>query len=202
MDVRWNLDNIYKSVDCEELSADIKEYSEKLDALNAFAEINFNDKANPERVIEGYISKVNDILLYNKISAYLNFILSADTENKPAAKLFDRVSAISAKAAKSESLFKEYIKNIDIEKYKSNPVISEHMHFLKVEKEEATHTLSPEAEETAAKLKATGYQSWQKLWEGASSSLMCSFRGKEVSLSEIRGMAYIADESVRKDAYK
>ncbi|MCD8158125.1 MAG: M3 family oligoendopeptidase [Clostridiales bacterium] len=202
MDIRWKLDNIYKSLDCEELSADISEYSEKLDALNTFAEVNFNDIADPERVIEGYISKVNELLLYNKISAYLNFILSADTENKQAAKLFDRVSSISAKAAKSESLFKEYIKNINVEKFINNPVIKEHICFLKREKEDAAHTLSPEAEETAASLKATGSQSWQKLWEGASSSLMCSFRGKEVSLSEIRGMAYSSDKTVRRDAYE
>lgn len=202
MDVRWRLDNIYKSVDCQELLNDISEYSEKLDALNTFAEVNFNDKADPERVIEGYIDKVNDILLYNKISAYLNLILSADTENKQAAKLFDGVSAVSAKAAWSESLFREYIKGIDIEKFSKNSVIKEHIFFLRREKEAAAHSLSPEAEKTAAKLKSTGSESWQKLWEGVSSSLMCEFRGREVPLSEIRGMAYSADRNVRREAYE
>ncbi|MCD8090980.1 MAG: M3 family oligoendopeptidase [Clostridiales bacterium] len=202
MDVRWKLDNIYKGVDSEELISDIEKYSAELDSLNAFAEENFKEGTDPERVISQYIEKVNHILLYNKISAYLNFILSADTENKHAAKLFDRVSAISAKAAWSESLFREYIKNINIEKIAENPVIREHICFLNREKEAALHSLSPEAEKTAASLKSTGSDSWEKLWEGISSSLMCDFRGKEFSLSEIRGMAYSADKAVRQDAYK
>ncbi len=202
MDVRWKLENIYESLDCENLENDISEYSEKLDELNNFAENKLSPQADAEKVICEYIERINEILLYNRISAYLNFILSADTENQKAAKLFDRVSKISAKAAWSESLFRDLLKKVDNEQYGENPIIKEHLCFLKREKEAAAHSLSPEAEKTAASLRSTGSDSWQKLWEGLSSSLMCDFRGKEVSLSEIRGMAYSADSNVRREAYE
>lgn len=199
MDIKWDLNSIYTSLQSDKLKSDILMLEEKVKAINLYAENNFTaENSGIERAVKGYIDLVNDVLLLNKISAYLNFILTTDTENTAAAKLYDRVCGIKAELAAADSLFKAYIKNIDIDCINAG----EHRYFLERAKADASHTLGAEAEKVIAKFKSTGSGSWEKLWESITSSLMCEYRSAELSLSEIRGLAYSADKSVRFDAYK
>lgn len=198
--IEWKLDNIYSSVDDDKLLKDIEKYGEKLDEIDRLCREGLNGE--PREVIGKYISLVNEVLLYNKLSAYLNFVLSVDSGNKKAAKLFDRVCAVGAKGAAAEGLFGDYLKNVDLESLRDDPLTREHIHFLRREKEKAAHSLGPEGEELAARFKTTGSGAWQKLWEGLSSGLMCDFEGEEVSLSQIRGKAYSPNADVRRNAYE
>lgn len=202
MSVKWKLDSIYDSTDGEKFLRDIELYSQKTDEINAFAEKNFmTDKADPQAA-EKYISLKEELVLFDSLSAYINFILSTDSENAEAAKLFDRISEISVRQSKAESLFRAYLKNADLSEFKKNPVTNEHIYFLEKEKEEARYSLSAESEEVMAAMKTTGSSSWQKLWESLTSSLSCGYEGKNLTLWEIRGMAYSPDSDVRKKAYE
>ncbi|MCD8239782.1 MAG: M3 family oligoendopeptidase [Clostridiales bacterium] len=200
--IQWKLENIYKSPDDEKLINDIEKYSKKLEEINAFCKEKLIPSAEPVEVISEYIQLVNEALLYNKISAYLNFILSVDSGNKQAAKLFDRVCAVAASSASSEGLFGEYLKGIDIDSLEKNRVISEHLNFLKTEKAKASHSLGAKGEELAAKLKTTGSKAWEKLWESLTSGLTCDVEGENIPLAETRSMAYNADGNLRKKAYE
>ncbi len=201
MSAKWNLDKIYSSIDGNDILKDIEKYSLCVDRINEFAENKLKGYISSQ-IIDEYISLVNEMMLYDDISSYIMLILSADSANRTAAKLYDRISDIHAKAVKGETLFKNYIKNVDLKSLHYMQNIAEHMYFLEKTQYEAFHTLDTKTEGIIAGMKSTGSMAWQKLWENITSSLMCRLGSKDLPLTIVRGMAYSPDGSVRKKAYE
>ena len=208
METKWNLDNIYTSVDSEEFRSDVKEFKERLAELNSWCETAFDSNGNAEKLICEYIVMKNRLMSSEKLLLYVNLALSVDTSDEKLASALDMLEKLWAENADNEARFSEYIrnvKNID-EIISKNPLLSEHGYFLKECEKKAKHTLSPKEELIISRLKSTGSSLWEKQWEQLTSGLVISFecQGKKYRepLSSVRNMAYSENAELRKAAYE
>lgn len=78
----------------------------------------------------------------------------------------------------------------------------EHTFYLKEKQKEAKHLLSDEVEEMAASMNMSGGAAWSKLQSYLTSTVKVDYHGKQITLSEVRNLAYSPEASVRKSAYE
>lgn len=204
MNTDWNLDNIYKSADSTEFKKDLIKYQKAIENLNQWCKENFADISRTQEKLEKYIELKNSLLEFEKLGMYINLALAADTTNSQLAKALDTIEALEADTAYENTMLIEFLKQVkDIDKLIENSeILKEHRFFITEKSAMAHHCLSHEQEEIIAKMKNTGSNMWEKLWDQLSSTLECDFRGEKHPLSVIRNMAYSEDFAVRKDAYE
>ena len=202
MNTNWNLDNIYPSVDSTEFKTDIENYRKAVDNLNKWCSENFTNTNNPQEKLEKYIELKNSVLAYEKLGMYINLALAVDTTNSELAKALDTVENIESNTAYENTMLIEFLKQVkDIDKLVENsPVLKEHSFFITEKVNMSFHTLSPQQEEIIAKMKTTGSNMWEKLWDQISSTLEVDYNGKKEPLSVVRNLAYSDDPDVRKNA--
>lgn len=200
MNTNWNLDNIYPSVDSTEFKTDIENYRKAVDNLNKWCSENFTNTNNPQEKLEKYIELKNSVLAYEKLGMYINLALAVDTTNSELAKALDTVENIESNTAYENTMLIEFLKQVkDIDKLVENsPVLKEHSFFITEKVNMSFHTLSPQQEEIIAKMKTTGSNMWEKLWDQISSTLEVDYNGKKEPLSVVRNLAYSDDPDVRK----
>ena len=99
---------------------------------------------------------------------------------------------------------KKWIAGIkDIDKYmEKDPKIKSYEFFINNIKEEAKHLLSDDVEEVIAKLNISAGSAWSNMQGYLTSILEVDYRGKTITIPEVRNLAYSEDASVRKDAYE
>ena len=204
MNTNWNLDNIYPSVDSTEFKTDIENCRKAVDNLNKWCSENFTNTNNPQEKLEKYIELKNSVLAYEKLGMYINLALAVDTTNSELAKALDTVENIESNTAYENTMLIEFLKQVkDIDKLVENsPILKEHSFFITEKVNMSSHTLSPQQEEIIAKMKTTGSNMWEKLWDQISSTLEVDYNGKKEPLSIVRNLAYSDDPDVRKNAYK
>lgn len=207
MELNWNLDELYKSENSDEFNNDMSNYKQELDELTSFAENNFNSTEDAANKIETFINMKNKIAYYDKLFIYVNLSLSTNTSNENLNKISDKLEGMESESAKSNSMFQQFLKQIDdinsvIEK---SEVLKEHCFIINELKNSSKYVLSPNEESTISKMKNTGSLMWKKLWEQLTSSLCVEIEQngeiKQFSLSEIRNMAYSDNKEIRKKAY-
>lgn len=181
MNTNWNLDNIYPSVDSTEFKTDIENYRKAVDNLNKWCSENFTNTNNPQEKLEKYIELKNSVLAYEKLGMYINLALAVDTTNSELAKALDTVENIESNTAYENTMLIEFLKQVkDIDKLVENsPVLKEHSFFITEKVNMSFHTLSPQQEEIIAKMKTTGSNMWEKLWDQISSTLEVDYNGKK-----------------------
>ena len=196
MNTKWDIEKIYTSVDSEEFRADVESYKALLNELNKWAEENLKEYSTEK--LEKYIELKNRLMAYDKIELYLNLAISTDTENEELAKALDVIENIKAEKSLHEALFSQFIRNAD--KSENTPVIKEHNYFIKEQKRKAEHTLSSAEESIISKMKVNGSGLWEKQWQALTSNLVTDY--EDMTLTEIRNLAYSPDKNVRKKAYE
>ncbi len=203
METKWNLSNIYTSVDSEELKNDVREYERSIKDLNNWCSKNLTEYNNTEKKLEEYIIFKNRLMAYEKTGLYVSLALSADTTNTELLKANDIIENILSECAYHETMFVQFIKSIDnIENViGSSPILKEHQFFIREQAALGSHILSPKEEGIISKMKNTGSSLWEKQWEQLSSTLLIDFRGNKEPLSAIRNYAYSSDSETRKAAY-
>lgn len=206
MNTTWNLDDIYTSLDSLEFEQDFNNYPKEIKKLNTWADNNLNTLENVTKKLEEYIILKNRLCYYEKLALYLNLVLSADTTNTKALKKLNTLEDISTEASHHETLFKAYLKDIDIDsEILKSDVLKEHSYFLRELKNQCKYMLTPKEETLIAKLKTTGSILWQKQWEQLSSTLQVDItidgKTEALPLSQIRNYAYSGNAELRKNAY-
>lgn len=112
---------------------------------------------------------------------YINLALAVDTTNSELAKALDTVENIESNTAYENTMLIEFLKQVkDIDKLVENsPVLKEHSFFITEKVNMSSHTLSPQQEEIIAKMKTTGSNMWEKLWDQISSTLEVDYNSKK-----------------------
>lgn len=208
MNTKWNLNDIYFSIDSNEFINDYNAYPQQISSLNTWTNDNLTDTDNTPKKLEEYIILKNRLAYYDKLFLYLNLLLSTDTTNQKAIKQLDKLENIAADATYHETLFMSFIKSINNldEIIPQSAVLQAHSYYLQEQKKYSQYLLSPSEENIISKLKTTGSMLWQKQWEQLSSTLSVDINidgeDKTLPLSEIRNYAYSSDGELRKNAYE
>lgn len=202
MNTTWNLDKLYKGFDTDEFQADVTRFESLIDQLKELA---FPDYQAKEKRLEAYLSQQIDLyLLASKLFSYASLIQSTDSTNRPALKYLNRLDMKMTDLTITATKFKKWLKDYpeidqDIAK---NPFLKEHEFILKEMIQEASHLFDDKTENLVAKLQQTGSTAWERLQALLTSTLEVDYDGKEVTLSQVRNMAYSDDPEVRRKAFE
>jgi pepF/M3 family oligoendopeptidase len=112
------------------------------------------------------------------------------------------ITKIFRKSTAEDVIFSRYLTTVDLVKLsKKSPLIKQYKFLLELEQKEAKHLLTEKEEILYAKMRELASGSWGRLQGLTTANLPVLFRGKEITLSEVRNLAYDNDPSIRKDAY-
>ncbi len=201
MKTEWALDPIYKGLDDPAYEADMQAV-EKLIAEFAKA---VKEAGAAEVCTEKLLLLEEELVLkISRLGLYLSLRQSVEAENGEVmaqdSRLMKMYSQLMPFTAAADKIFAK-IEDIDA-LAKTSEVVKEYTFLLKQAKENAKYLLSDDVEEIISAMDMTGGSAWDQLQSFLTSTVKVDYDGKVVTLSEIRNMAYDADQAVRKAAYE
>ena len=196
----WNLNDFYSGFN-EKYMSDLKKFEELTDLYIAHIK---QEKPEPVKYIEGYLKFHEDMhVLARTMGSYAMLIMSTDVTNAEAPLYMSKIQRIARKSTAEDVLFTRYLTTVDLNDLaKKSELIEKYLFNLELEQKEAKHLLSEKEEILYAKLRELASGGWSNLHSLTTANLPVQYRGKEITLSEVRNLAYENDSSVRKDAFE
>jgi oligoendopeptidase, pepF/M3 family len=209
MDKTWSLDELYTSFESDEFKRDYKKFEEGLENFKSWVDKNFTDSEKPVEKIEGYITKLESLmLLFTRMSDYAGLTSSTDARNEKALQVEEVMEQKIAGLAKPGVVFSKWLSSIDnLEDIISRSgLLKEHRFYLSEIVEKNKYMLGDKEEVIIARMKNTGSNAWAKLQNKLSSTLMVDItidgEEKQLPISVVRNMAHEKDAALRKNAYE
>ncbi|MCR5272961.1 MAG: M3 family oligoendopeptidase [Lachnospiraceae bacterium] len=205
MNTEWNLDVIYKGFDDPKYEADIKKFKEESDKLKAIVNReDWDEDLKTEDVEEVLTCLEERKKLAGMLFSYLEFRHSTDTGNGEIMAQENRIRKLASEYSADEAAADKLLAlTTDIDKKAmTSEKIKEYTFLLKDVKEQAKHLLSNDEEAVLAAMDMTGASAWSTLQSYLTSNVKIDYAGEQVTLSEIRNLAYDSDPAVRKSAFE
>lgn len=202
MNTEWNLSIIYSGLDDPALQEDMNKLSQANDSLKAAVEkaSGLNDKDKAELILTE-LESYNKILL--KIFDFLQLRQACNTEDGQNMALINKAMSIynaGAEYTVAADRILGSIENVDALAEESD-IIREYSFLIKETKKRCSHLLSNEVEAMISAMNMTGGGAWGDLQSYLTSTVKVDYDGRQVTLSEIRNLAYSSDSKVRRAAY-
>lgn len=203
MNTEWSLDEIYKGIDDPAYEADIQRAEQKIEELSTLLN-NLEDKCWRDKA-EGLLGLLEELtaLIY-KTAVYLELRQSVNTEDGDIMAQHSRVMRIYAKLSPLEAAAQKVLAEIpDVDALAAeSEIVHANVFYLKQVKKAAKHLLSDDVEEMISSMNMSGGAAWSQLQSYLTSTVKVDYDGGQVTLSEIRNLAYSPDAAVRKAAYE
>ncbi|PRR81183.1 M3 family oligoendopeptidase [Clostridium vincentii] len=208
MDLTWNLDTLYTSFKSEKFKGDVELLNQNIANLNDWATKKMKDTNNAASKIQEFLKLYNKYKsLYCCLYSYAELTSCSDSSNIEAMNVLDDIEYKNSLVTDSYVKFNNWLNslnNID-ELIDTSPTLIEHRFYLKELLLQSKYLLSENEESLIAKMQSTGSKAWQRLYMELISTILVDIdiegKPKEISLSELRNMAYEKNESLRKTAY-
>jgi len=200
----WNLDRLYPSFKDESYRRDMERFSRLIDEakLEESTFQNYDDKVEKLR---HHLKKIIDITtLADKLFHYASLRESTDSTDQEAIKNMNSLQVKVSELTKVETLFRKWLlgyPDLD-ETIKKDHLFKEHEFIIKEQKENARHSLDDATESLVSKLKQSGSFAWSRLQALLTSTVAVEYEDKEITLSQVRNLAYEQDQKVRRAAYE
>ncbi len=217
---RWNLSNVYPTLESEALKRGLSELKSEVDALDLFLDaykISRNepdeqrqDVAKAKQCIDGYLERANSTLrLHSTINAYVASFVSTDSFNTTAKRLESELEVVGVRLQKQEVRFRGWVGLIK----ETLPAIlakpgaaNDHAFYLQETAEQSRYLMSEPEEALAAELELSGSNAWSKLHGTVCSQLTVEFNldGKlqKIPVTALQNLSHSPDEAVRRRAYE
>lgn len=197
--MNWDLTKLYKGFD-DVFEADIEKLSNLIDEYVDFLAKDLEDTT----YIEGYLKYNEDLLkLARNLFSFTSLTRSTDVNNRDALVYMARIQNIMRKSTKSNVLFTRYLKDVDLNNLRLESKIINNYYFNLAKQQESAKYLLSEAEEVMySRLSELASSSWGQLQGLLTANLNIKYKGEDITLSEIRNLAYDKDQSVRKEAFE
>ncbi len=203
MNTEWSLKELYKGfedpayeADFTALEAAIKREKELVGKAESM-----ELKDAVEQILQAQEESVR--LLYN-LNMFIDLSGAVDTEDGAIMAQGNRImKQWSSRTAVETAAKKIFAKIPDVDAMGAeSELIREYSFLLKQVKKSAQYLLSDEVEEMVSAMDLTGGAAWGKLFTYLTSTVKVEYQGKEITLSEVRSLAYSPDAKVRKEAYE
>ena len=202
MNTEWNLSIMYSGLDDPALEEDMNKLVEANQAFKAAVEkaSTLEDKEKAELILSE-MEKYNKILF--KIFDFLQLRQACNTEDGQNMALINKVMNIYNEGAEYTVAADRILASIeDVDALaKESELIKEYTFLIKETKKRCSHLLSNEVEAMISAMDMTGGGAWGDLQSYLTSTVKVDYDGKQITLSEVRNLAYSSDAKVRKDAY-
>lgn len=202
MNTEWNLSIMYSGLDDPALQEDMNKLVEANQAFKAAVEkaSTLEDKEKAELILSE-MENYNKILY--KIFDFLQLRQACNTEDGQNMALINKVMNIYNEGAEYAVAADRILASIeDVDALaKESELIKEYTFLIKETKKRCSHLLSNEVEAMISAMDMTGGGAWGDLQSYLTSTVKVDYDGKQITLSEVRNLAYSSDAKVRKDAY-
>lgn len=197
----WNLNDLYHSFD-DNYENDIKKLEEMTSDFKSL--VSKKDTMTPIQFLEAYVSFEEKMTKHVRtLYAYASLRYSSNVNDPEPLQYMARLDRILKSTTKENVMFTRYLKTLDLDTLSaSSALIKNYLYNLKREQESANYMLSESEELLLTKLREVASDSWRRLQNMLTANLKVSYRGSEITLSEVRNLAYEHDGNVRKDAYE
>ena len=156
-----------------------------------------DDNDNYRDVLYNLLKMFEELeLVAGKVFAYISLNLSSDTGNVTAQNYRVQLQQYSAKITLLNSKLLKYvaqIPNLD-DVINSDEFLKAHSFIIREQKEFAKHQMEPELEVLATRMSQNGSSLFNQMQRYLTSTAEIEFRGKLLSLSEIRNLASDSDQ--------
>ncbi len=200
----WNLDKLYLSFEDPAFASDLQRFQSIIQEYNNFSQkfVSYDDKIST--LIAFIKLNMEFTLLTDKLYHFASLQQSTDSTNQTAIKYITTFQMSFSELTATETQFKKWLRDFpDIdEAIESDDLLKEHCFHIKEIIQNARYMLDEKTETLISKLKQSGSSSWGRLQSLLTSTLAVSYEGKEITLSEVRNLAYHHDPKIRKTAYE
>lgn len=203
MKTEWNLSAIYQGLSDPAYEADVNTFEEVVSDTAKVIEAAkvMNEKERVETLLLQE-EKVNE--LYFKLMGYVELAQSVDTGSGDLMAQISRLQKIYSNYAPYEAAIKKMYADIkDLDKVLEESQLAKEYSFrLNELKEEAKYLFSDEVEAMITSMDMFAGSAWNKLQGFMTSTLKVDYEDKQITLPEVRNLAYSPDADVRKKAYE
>lgn len=199
----WNLSVIYNGLTDPAYEADVKAFEE---VVASTAEVIEKAKTleDVEKVETLLLQEEKVYELYIKLMGYVELAHSVESSNGDLMAQSSRLQKIFSNYAPYEAAIKKVYAGVeDLEYVLENSGLAKEYSFrLKEMKEEARYLFSDEVEAMITSMDMFAGGAWSNLQGFLTSTLKVDYEDKQITLSEVRNLAYSPDSDVRKKAYE
>ena len=196
----WDLSYLYQSFDDPAFTADLA----RLPELKAAMEQAVHAELAPREKLEGLV-EADDALsaVLDRLSSFCQLTMSVDATNETAAQYLDKILLAYNDFSLLESAFIRYVGALNglDEIIASSAKLGEVAFALRWMAHMSRHMMPEAIEPWMLKMQLSGGNAFSQLRDKLDGTHLVSYRGQELPLAAVRGMAYDADPAVRKDAY-
>lgn len=203
MKTEWNLSVIYQGLDDPAYEADVKAFEEVVKSTEQVIE-NAKTLGNTEKVETLLLQEEKVFYFYMKLMSYVELSQSVDSSNGDFIAQISRLQKIYSGYVPYEAAIKKIYAGVEeIDKVlESSGLAKEYAFRLKEIKEEVKYLFSDEVEAMITSMDMYAGSAWNKLQGFMTSTLKVDYAEKQITLSEVRNLAYSPDADVRKKAYE
>lgn len=199
---QWNLDKLYTGFEDPKFNQDIKSIQKLQQTLPNFIQelqtMNDEDKA-----VEGLkiLETIKDLTFRTKM--YTQLLLAVDANNAENIKWSNTCLNLAASFQSDESTILNTILAIPTLKeiIETNATVHPYKFILLEHLEKKSHTLSTEQEEILSMVYPTSLKSFSDMYYTLTSNATANFRGKTLSLTQVKNMCHDNSSEVRKEAF-
>jgi pepF/M3 family oligoendopeptidase len=214
---RWDLTNVYPSLESKEFESAVTESKAQLDAFEKFLieRINKEDPSTPVAELGALLGEVVERfnILYDlmwTITPYIQSFVSTDSHNTLAMKIMSEYEMVMVRAGTLWTQFQIWIGKLAplLEAaIETNQTCRDHAFILKYTAEQARYLMSDAEETLAAQLSLSGSNAWSKLQGTITSQLTVDFElddeVKKLPMAALISVQHThPDEAVRRRAYE
>ena len=213
---RWNLKNVYPSLDSEEYASDFNRMRSLLSALEDFlageaSQLDATSSADEiAKATANLIERFNDILLLAAtLRPYLESFIATDSYDKNAQKKLSQYEMTSVRTHQAFLQARAWFGKVAEKLPAAVPLhetVSAHAFFVREEVEQSRYLMTEAEESLAAELNLSAGNAWEKLQGTLTSQLSVDFdldgRIQRLSMPALINLRTHPVEDVRRRAYE
>ena len=201
MNPNWDLSYLYTGFDDPAFLADLKRFPEEIKVEQAILDGGDDPQTKLEKLTDQ-----QEVLgaLSDRLSSFCSLTQAVDANNADATKYLNVLDVIFNDSRIVSSAVTRYIGGLaNLEDLiAASPKLQKVAFYLRESAENAHHTIPEAVEPWILEMSLSGGSAFSQLRDKLDSTHTANYRGQEIPLSAVRGLAYDADASVRKDAYE
>ncbi len=213
---RWDLTNVYPSLDSNEFEASVKKVKKQISELEKFFDKNIDKTTakTPVKKLSGLAGEVVDRFntvyeLYGTINAYIYSFVSTDSRDMLAMKKLSEFEQVGVRMQNLNTRFLAWAGKLSPVLNKviaANPTAKAHAFMMKEAARQSKYMMSEPEEALAAELNLSGANAWEKLQGTVTSQMTVDFEldgeVKKLPMPALINLHSHPDESVRRRAYE
>lgn len=201
--VKWDLSDLYKSIDDPALEDDYKKVVEQAKKFSSKyrAKVADLDEEGMKKALEEYEELIETI---GKIGSYAHLIWSTNTNKPDYGKLKQKASELSAEIHQMLVFFDVEWLNMDDEKAQALiecEKLSLYRHYLETSRRYKDHILSEKEEQILSAKKVTGRSAWNRYFDETMGAARFELDGEELTQQEVLSKLHEPDRDLRKCAH-